>query len=220
MTETETAIPRPQPAASPALRVLAHIISYLFHPLFITAYVMAFLIFWHPYAFTGFTPRDKDFRFANIVLCNTALPLIAVFLMWRLQLIGSMRLRTQKDRIIPYIVAMTFYFWSAYVFNNLPDIPSLAIHFLWGAFLAICGGWLANIFFKVSMHAMAMGGALMFFILFGFHDAFASGLYISVALVLTGLVCTSRLLLAEHSAFEVWAGVFVGLLSQYIAWQF
>src|SRR5579872_5861901 len=114
---TDTTIARPGTPSHPAIRVVAHLVSYLFHPLFISAYVMAFLIFLHPYAFTGFSHRDKIFRFANIVLCNTALPLIAVFLMWRLQLITSMRLRTQKDRIIPYIVAMTFYFWSAYVFN-------------------------------------------------------------------------------------------------------
>ena len=216
---SDAIIAKPQPAG-PAMRVIAHLISYLFHPLFISAYVMAFLIFAHPYAFAGFSHRDRVFRLGTVVLCNTALPLIAVFLMWRLQLIGSMRLRTEKDRIIPYIVAMTFYWWSWMVFKNLPDIPPLAIHFLLGAFLAICGGWFANIFFKISMHAIGMGGALMFFFLLGFRDAFGSGLYISVALLLTGLVCTSRLILAEHNGFEVWFGLFIGLLSQYIAWMF
>lgn len=217
---TDTTIANPRPSASPALRAMAHVVSYLFHPLFISAYVIAFLIFWHPYAFAGFSHRDKVFRFGTVVLSNTLLPLIAVFLMWRLELIGSMRLRTQKDRMIPYIVAMTFYWWSWMVFKNLPDIPPLAVHLLLGAFLAICGGWFANIFFKISMHSIAMGGALMFFFLLGFNDAFGSTLYISIALVFTGLVCSSRLILSEHSAFEVWAGLFVGLVSQYIAWMF
>jgi hypothetical protein len=202
------------------LKVVAHIMSYIFHPLFISVYVMAFLIFFHPYAFAGFDTRTKVFRFINIIFCNTFLPLFAIFLMWRLKLINSVFLRTEKDRIIPYIVAMTFYWWTWMVFKNLPDIPRTAIHFLLGAFLAICGGWILNIFFKVSMHAIAMGGALMFFCLFGFTDPWGSGLYITVALLATGLVCTSRLLLSAHSNFEVWVGLFTGMLAQLIAWQF
>lgn len=206
--------------ANVVLRGAAHVISYIFHPLFISAYVMGYLIFFHPYAFAAFDERTKVFRIINVVFCNTFLPLFAVALMKGLGLINSMMLRTVKDRIVPYIVVMTFYFWSWWVFKNLPDMPGLSIHFLLGAFLAVCAGFFCNIFFKVSMHAIAMGGALMFFYLFGFHDAFGSGLYIAVALLSTGLVCTSRLILGVHTGFEVWAGLFVGMLTQYIAWQF
>ena len=153
-------------------------------------------------------------------MMNQEMPAFSVFLMWRLRLIGSIMLRTEKDRMIPYIVSMTFYWWSWIVFKNLPDIPATAVHFLLGSFLAVCGGWICNIFYKVSMHAIGMGGALMFFCLFGFHDPFGSGLYIAIALVLTGLVCTSRLILSAHSSFDVWSGLFVGMLAQYIAWLF
>ena len=207
-------------AASPILRGIAHLISYIFHPLFINAYVMGFLIFFHPYAFNEFNHTERVLRFINVVLCCTFLPVFSVFLMWRLRLIDSIMLRTEKDRMIPYIVSMTFYWWCWIVFKNLPHIPATAVHFLLGSFLAVCGGWLCNIFYKVSMHAIGMGGALMFFCLFGFHDQFGSGLYIAIALVLTGLVCTSRLILSEHSSIEVWSGLFIGLLSQYIAWWF
>ena len=223
MTNTSIAPAGQDAGKTPAnivLRVAAHVISNVFHPLFISAYVMAYLIFFHPYAFAAFDERTKVFRMINVVFCNTFLPLFAVFIMWRLQLINSMMLRTVKDRIIPYIVVMTFYFWSWWVFKNLPDMPELSIRFLLGAFLAVCAGFFCNIFFKVSMHAIAMGGALMFFYLFGFHDAFGSGLYIAVALLCTGIVCTSRLIVGAHTAFEVWFGLFAGMLTQYVAWMF
>ena len=211
---------RVDPRANRLLRGLAHLVSYLFHPLFISAYVMAFLIFFHPYAFAGFDQRTRVFRFLNIVFNTAFLPAFSVFLLWRLQFVQSMMLRTQKDRIIPYIAAMIFYFWVWHVFRNLEDIPPAAVHFLLGSFLAICGAFFFNIFYKVSMHAIAMGGALMFFLLFGFHDIYGSGLYIAVALLLTGLVCTSRLIVSAHSGFEVWTGLFIGMLTQLIAWQF
>ena len=211
--------------ANPGLRGAAHVISYIFHPLFISVYVMGFLIFFHPYAFTGFDMRTRIFRFINIVFCDTFLPLFAVFLMWRLKLITSLTLRTPKDRIVPYIIAMTFYWWTWMVFKNVSSkdelkIPDTAIHFLLGAFLAICGGWICNIFFKISMHSIAMGGAVMFFLLLGFNDSSASGLYIGVALLCAGIVCTSRLILSAHNGFEIWVGLFVGALAQWVAWLF
>lgn len=210
----------PQTPANPLVRGLAHLFSYLFHPLFINAYVMGFLIFFHPYAFAAFDHRDKVFRFLNIVFNNTFLPAFSVFLMWRLKFVQSIMLRTQKDRIIPYMAAMIFYWWAWNVFRNLEDIPAMAVHFLLGSFLAVCGAFFCNIFYKVSMHAVAMGGALMFFVLFGFHDVYGSGLYIALALLFTGLVCSSRLILSTHSAFDVWSGLLVGLLTQLVAWQF
>ena len=212
---------RPQPSAPAQLRLLTHIISYVFHPIFISAYVIGFLIFFHPYAFAGLDPTQKVYRFLTIFVFNSLFPLFSVFLLWRLQLgVQSMHLRTMKERIIPYTIAMIFYWWTWHVYANLPDIPPVAIHFLLGAFLAVCGAWIFNIYFKISMHAIAVGGLAMFFFLFSFRDAYASGLYLSVALLITGAVCTARLVNSEHSAFEVWAGLLVGLLVQWIGWQF
>jgi hypothetical protein len=200
-------------------RTAAHFFSVLFHPLFISVYVMAFIIFVHPYAFSAFDHKQKVLRLVTVILCNTFLPLFAVFLLWRLQLIKSPMLRNEKERIIPYIIAMIFYFWSAYVFKHLPDTPALANHFLGGAFLAVVGAWICNIYFKVSMHAIALGGATMFFCLFGLNDEYGSAVLVAGALLATGLVCSSRLILSAHSSFEIWAGIFVGVFAQYAAWE-
>ena len=201
-------------------RYWATFLSYIFHPLFISSYVMAFLLFVHPMAFSQIDRQTKILRFINIVLCNVLLPAFSVFLLWRLKFIQSIFLRTEKERILPYLVAMVFYWWTWDVFRNLPDIPPVAVHFLLGSFLALCGAWMCNIYFKISMHTVAMGSALMFFLLFSFTDDYASGLYLSIAVLATGLVATSRLVLTAHSNFDIWSGLFVGMLAQFIAWQF
>jgi hypothetical protein len=201
------------------VRFFAQFFSYLFHPIFISAYVMGFLFFVHPYAFEGFDHKTKVFRFLHILIYDTLFPIFSIFLLWRLKLIGSIHLRTVKERIIPYLIVMIFYWWTWYAFKNL-GIPDVSVHFLLGAFLAICGGWMCNIYFKISMHAIALGGAMMFFFLFAFQDVYTSGLYLSLAVLVTGIVCTSRLAISAHTRFEVWSGLFVGILSQWIAWQF
>lgn len=182
---------------------------------------MAFLLFVHPAAFAGFEHRTRVFRFLNVFVCTTLLPGFTVFLLWRLRLfVESIRLRTQKERIIPYLAIMIFYFWSWNVYKHLPDSPPIAVKFLLGAFLAVCGAFFCNIYCKVSMHATAVGSVLLFFLLFSFQDSYASGAYLSVPFLVAGLVCTARLLVSDHSPFEIYLGLFVGMLAQALAWQF
>jgi hypothetical protein len=200
-------------------RFCANFFSYIFHPLFISSYVIAFLIFVHPIAFSEFDHVAKVFKFLFIVLCNVFFPLFTVFLMWRLKLfVTSMFLRTDKERIVPYIAAMLFYWWTWNVYKNLPGVPEVSIRFLEGSFLALVGAFFCNIWFKISMHTVAIGSALMFFFLFSFTDDYASGLYLSLAVLVAGIVATSRLLVGEHSGFEVWSGLVVGVLAQAIGW--
>jgi hypothetical protein len=130
-----------------------------------------------------------------------------------------MELKTSKERIIPYLLVMIFYFWMWHVFNNLSDSPVITKFFL-GSFLGVCGAWFSNIYYKVSMHTVAMGGLVMFAMLFSLHDTYTSGLYIGAPLLIAGIVCTSRLIVSDHSPFEIYSGFFIGMLAQFIGWQF
>jgi hypothetical protein len=69
------------------------------------------------------------------------------------------------------------------------------------------------------MHAIALAGATMFFAMLAFTDDYGSPFYLAIALLLLGIVCTSRLILSSHTSFDIWAGIFVGLLAQYAAWN-
>ncbi len=208
---------RPSRGESKLVRGLAHFVSYIFHPLFISLYVAAFLLYVHPFAFAGMDDQKKLMRLAAVALSATFLPAFTVFLLWRLDFIQSIFLRTQKERIIPYAAAIIFYFWLWYVFKNLPDSPVSAKQFFLGVFLGVCGAWLANIAHKVSMHGTAVGGLLGFMLLHGWTDPSIGGAYMSMALIITGMVCTARLMVGEHSSKEVYVGLLIGIFAQVIA---
>jgi hypothetical protein len=87
----------------------------------------------------------KLLRLLSVIVSTLLLPAFAVFLLWRLQFIKSIFLRTQRERIIPYAIAIIFYFWVWNVFNNLSDSPLAAKQFLLGVFLSVCAAWMANI---------------------------------------------------------------------------
>jgi hypothetical protein len=203
------------------IKFLAHFFSVIFHPVFIASHVMFFLLFIHPLAFAGFDKRMKIFRFISVFFSTALLPVFSTFLLWRLKLgVQSVQLRTIKERIIPYALAMIFYWWAWNVFKNLPDNPPASVHFLLGTFLAVCGAWFCNIYFKISMHAIGVGGLAAFFLLFSFTDGFSSGLYLSLSLLIAGIVCSARLIVSDHTNSEIYFGLFTGALAQLIAWQF
>lgn len=204
-----------QPAV---LRFLAHLFSYVFHPILIPTYVTAFLLFVHPLAFAGYGEREKFLVLMAVFFSSGFLPGFSVFLMQRLGFVSSMFLRTQRERIIPYAAAIIFYFWIWYVFRNQQKTPIFFVHFLLGSFLAVCGAWMWNIRLKVSMHATAVGGMVMFFLLQILSRQEVTGQYFAAALLIAGIVCTSRLMVSDHSKQEIYLGFFTGIACQLVAW--
>ncbi|MBO9566557.1 MAG: hypothetical protein J7621_27535 [Niastella sp.] len=200
------------------VRFLAHLFSYVFHPVLIASYVTAFLVFLHPLAFAGYDFRDRFLVLAAVFFSSTFLPAFSVFLMERLGFVSSIFLRTQRERIIPYAAAIIFYFWIWYVFRNQHRTPIFFVQFLLGTFLGVCGAWMWNIRQKVSMHATAVGGMVMFFLLQILTGKEVTGQYFAVALLIAGIVCTSRLIVSDHSREEIYVGFFTGVAAQVVAW--
>jgi hypothetical protein len=207
-----------EPHPSRGLRFIAHFFSIIFHPLLISSYVFAFLIYVHPSAFEGVDPHSKNLRMLSMVLFTLFFPCVSLFLARRLRLIRSLSLENRQDRLVGFIVTMFFYFWASYVFRNLPDTPPVAAHFVLGTFLSVCGAWMCTIFYKVSLHAVAMGGLIGFAILFSNQDVYTSGVYLAIPILTGGIVCSSRLILGAHNRFEMISGFLVGVLAQCVSW--
>ena len=201
---------------SAPVRAFGHIISFIFHPLFIPAYITAYLLYTDPYAFAGMNDKGKIFKLITVVFSTAFLPLFSVLLMKMLGFIKSIFLRTQQDRIIPYIVCMIFYFWAWYVSKNLHDSPSLTAMLL-AVFLCSIAGMMANIYYKISMHGMAVGALFILFLWMAVSGSVAGGAYLSIAILIAGLVCTARFIVSDHNPFEIYSGVLVGGLCQLVA---
>lgn len=215
--EAPRQFPLPQPAF---LRVLGKVISYLFHPLFIPLYVSAYLIYIHPYSFAVFDAKQKALRLVSIFVISAFFPAITVFLLWRLGFAQSIFLRTQKERIIPYVSSIIYFFWAFYVSKNLQGTPEIMTSFFLGIFLAASMAVMANNYYKISMHALAIGGAAMFMVLVGFFTHESVGLPIAVATIVAGIVCTARFLVSDHTPHEIYSGLTIGALCQLVACYF
>jgi hypothetical protein len=211
----QTVYPLPQPLP---LKLAGRLISYVFHPLFIPVYISAYLIYLHPYTFAALQPEQKFIRLISLFVITCFFPAVTVFLLWRLKFAGSIFLRTQKERIIPYIASIIYYWWAFYVSRTLPGSPLILTFFLLGLFLSVSAALMANNYFKISMHGLGVGGAMAYFILLGMVTTEPMGAIIAIVTLITGVVCTARLIVSDHHPMEVYLGLILGALCQMIGY--
>jgi membrane-associated HD superfamily phosphohydrolase len=203
----------------PVIRIAARIISFIFHPLFIPVYISWFLIYINP-LFPAINPSDKWILLLRFIVMYTVFPLVTVFLAKGLGFIQSIFLKTQKDRIIPYIVCGIYYFWMWYVLKNQPEFPRYFVMLSLAIFIASFLGLIVNSFMKVSMHAISVGVMITFILLLAFLTDANYGFYIAIAFLLAGVVSSARLINSDHYPIEVYAGLVVGIVAQLVAYYF
>ncbi len=202
------------------LRMFAHLISVVFHPLFIPTYIFFFLMQVVPYEFAGITPWQLTLRLFSVFWWTAFVPAFAIFLLWRLQFINSILLLTQRERIIPFVLVMLFYWWQYYLSRHFTDQPIVLKFFYLGIFLSTVIGLIINNYMKISLHGMAAGGAVAAVILFSWYYALPLWVYILSVILLAGLVASARLLISDHSNREVYSGIISGIICQLLAYLF
>ena len=182
------------------IEVSAKIISIVFHPLFVGVMMAFYLIFIHPSYFVGFSEKTK-----------------------MLKLLGfskSVFLTTQKERIVPYIASITFFFWTYYVFKNQPETPRIIVNMCRGMFFASSAALLLNNYYKISMHGIGVGGMMGLMVLTVFDGTMYSGMPLLVSALLSGLVLSSRKIVSDHQWFDLITGFLLGLICQLVALWF
>ena len=75
--------------------IFGQVVSIVFHPLFIPTYIFCLLMEAVPYEFANITQWQLTLRLFTCFWWTAFLPAFAIFLLWRLQFINSILLKTQ-----------------------------------------------------------------------------------------------------------------------------
>lgn len=209
---------------------IAHIFSYLFHPVFYPPLMLILYLHANPIDFGQSTPgEDMILIFQTIITC-TLLPLIAIFVMQKLNLISSLQLDDRMERIGPYIVMMIFLIWY-YLSVDLYGIATIYRIFILGGIATLITLFIINLFTKVSLHAAGITGVLtnlvigssefdyqMLMIRRDQHYFMMKFSYIiGVIFLILIIILLSRLYLKKHTITELMGGVLLGLFGQVFA---
>jgi len=203
---------------SKPLRYSAQFISYVFHPLFVPTLFFLYLVKVVPYEFAGITEWQLKLKIFSIFWLTAFFPAFAVFLLWRLKFSESIFLRTQKERVIPYVITMFFYWWMYYLIRTFTDQPLALKYFYFGIFIASSLGLITNNFIKVSLHAIGVSGLFTAVVLAGFLYPINNFIWVGAAAMLAGVVVSARMIVSDHTKQELIVGFGIGVLTQLIAY--
>lgn len=204
------------------LRFIANSLSVVFHPLLMLTYLLLLLMWVNPYLFgeTAFTL--DNLLLINIIISTVFLPAFGVFLMKMLDLVSTWTLEDKQERIGPYILTGIFYLWIFVNLRQNPDVPTAYKSFILGATIGLFMGFFINIFSKISLHTIGMGGLVAAVgIMLGLYNTHINmHLLLMAAILIAGMVGTSRMILKAHEPMDVWGGYSVGFFTQLIALRF
>jgi membrane-associated phospholipid phosphatase len=209
---------------SSCMRFFALAVSVVFHPIFIPLY--SFIAFMQIDHFSTLNLRHLQFTqlstlFGIIITLTILFPIFNMRIMKRAQIIKDYHISNKKDRmpvlLSSLVYLLVFYFLIRNLENNQPDV------ILFGYFLSIItGGILLSIlltiityYWKISLHSAAAGGlagGLVALPLVMYPIMNPEWVYFinSLAILLAGIVASSRLYLKAHSYTQVIAGMIIG----------
>lgn len=198
------------------IRSAALFISVIFHPLLLPTYAFLFIDWTYPYLFFNLDVINKARLFTTIFINTFIFPMIALVLMKKLGFISSFHLPERKERIIPYIAIMAFYFWTYMVVRSL-SVGVFVNDILFGVCLSLFMVFFFNGFFKISAHTTASGAFVALTCFLAFYSNYNITIPLIIVIILAGIVGAARLYLAVHNAAEVYAGYIVGMVGQVLS---
>ena len=211
---------------------LALAISGLFHPLLVPTYIFLILAGVNPYLF-GTSDLGEPRAMSNLILIfldTFVIPVVAVFIMVKLNMVSSLMMEEKSERIGPLLLVMVLYFWIFYNFSQSNQTPTIFTSFLLGVVIALVASFVINLLDKISLHAVGMGGlvavAVIMLALFGPNGigigpvTIGLPLLLIVTVLIAGLVGTARLALGSHDRMQLFAGYLLGFVSQFVALKF
>lgn len=199
------------------MRNLASTISYIFHPIFITFYLVAISLFLPIFVFQNYPINIKYYILIYVFLLDVAMPISSLVIMKKYGLIASLHIEKKEERTKPYLLMFFFYTITAISFMSIPGIhPIIPFAFILSAIIIVLVNFI-NRFIKISAHTTSMAGAAAWFYLLFLVFGINTAMIIIVNVVLLGLVMTARLMLKAHSPSEVYLGFALGIIVSIIA---
>lgn len=201
------------------MKIVAKIISHVFHPLIMP--IIGLIIIFNTDSYINYAV-PTELKQAILILIGATtfiIPLLIALLLLNRKLINSLEMETRRERIFPYSITISFYVFALYMLKQAP-VPAIVFNFIVGATLSIIIAFVINMKWKISAHMIGVGGLvgalLCISILLGIYIT----PYLVLALLIAGLIGSSRLILKAHTPSQIYVGFAVGIICQIVVLYF
>lgn len=187
---------------------LARIVSIVFHPLLMPVYGMA-IIFSAPTLF-GYLPFNvKRLLILILLINNVLLPLSLLPFFIQRNIISSWTITERKERNYPLIITTVLYCITSYLIFRFPVPVFLKTYIFAATFISLIVT-VINFWWKISLHSVGAGALISLVLLLSLKMLTPLEWYLIPAVLIAGLILSSRLKLNLHSPQQVWIGLFTG----------
>ena len=124
-------------------------------------------------------------------------------------------LRLREHRFFPYLIFLLFYAFTLHFLARF-HLPFYMGGILVSSLMIQSACLLINIWWKISVHSAGAGGIIGALVAFSFLFNFNPIWWLSLCIIISGLVGSSRMLLRQHTLWQVLAGTFLGILLGFV----
>ena len=192
-------------------------ISFVFHPIFFSTVgtILYFIIS------PQHIPENYKIIIVTVIFISTyILPFFLLIVLKKLKLIHSFELKTIEERKFPIIFLIVLTFMLGKMLLGTKIVNLLGVSFYGSSIALIIVSILFYFNFKTSLHTLGMGSIIGFVMVMSIEYQINLTLLIAILIIIFGFLATSRLVLKAHQAKEVYIGVFLGIITQIISYQF
>lgn len=193
------------------MKKILPLFSYILHPVFISVYATLFYLYCKEDIFTN---REKYYILFQILIITVLVPVLFFLLLRSTGHVKSVMVPDTSQRKIPLILQCFLYILLVKRSIVITRYPELHFFFLGALFSTILALVLSLFKVKASLHTLAISGLTVFIIGLNIHLQMQNPYWTALAVVLTGIVASSRLEMDAHTNTELFIGLLAGTLPQ------
>lgn len=186
----------------------AQVLSALFTP-FMTPTLAFLLLFFCTYLYI--LPIIYKLVVMGMVFSFTVImPMLVIYLFQKANGWGIKELGERKKRFIPYLLTILSYVTCLITMHRM-HLPRYMSGIIIAALLCLVICTLLNFRWKISTHVAGSGilvsSMLAYSTLFNFNPVW----YLCMAILMAGILGTARIIVKQHTLFEIFVGFVVGM---------
>jgi membrane-associated phospholipid phosphatase len=124
-------------------------------------------------------------------------------------MIFDIQLSQKRERYVPLVICFSLYLFCYFMLRRI-QIPPDYKSFCLGCSLSVLFVLILVSKWKISLHMVGMGGMTGLIVYLIIQMQVNLEFYLIVAILVAGLVGTSRLILKAHKPFEIYSGFIAG----------
>jgi hypothetical protein len=184
------------------LKKFGSIISYILHPMLVSSFTFWFIIYK-----TGLSIENPDFIFFLSFFFSTALPIITVLALIRMNLVKDLDASSRSERLLPMALGALFFLVGFIALRGL-DSPKIIQGIMFCGLINTIIVWLITNYWKISIHTVSITSGIVIFWILGYEYIYQ----MSVILILTVF---SRVITNSHTLSQSIVGALIGLTATY-----